>query len=88
MSAPKSGEGSRDRTLSDATQDMTRALEEHEPEATVLRCRCGNVAMAVVMNPALGSRYVRCLACGTNVLLRFVDDQVNAGRAALKGGES
>ena len=81
MTAPKLTRAQRNRTLTEATSDMDRALREHEPNANVARCSCGNIAMAIVQNDALGTRYVRCLACGANVLLRFSD----AGRVALRG---
>ncbi len=61
-------------TMQDRCNDLQRALREHNPGAKVAACTCGNIALAFVEDSELGMHYTRCLACGANVTLRFVDD--------------
>lgn len=38
-----------------------------------MSCKCGNIALALIEDDELCLRYIRCLACGANLLLRFTD---------------
>lgn len=63
-------------SLQERCDDLKRALSEHNPKAKIAACGCGNIALAFVEDHALGLRYARCLVCGTNVSLQFVDVDV------------